>query len=221
MTDYAFTKGALIGRIMMRAAIGLAALSVAACVTVATPSNPQDAFFARLTAHCGQAYAGALVSNEAADADMAGRAMIMHVRDCSAREIRIPFHVARADGSWDRSRTWVITRTATGLRLKHDHRHVDGSADAVTMYGGDTAMAGTATAQYFPVDAESIALFRGAGLDRSVTNVWTVAVDGPAQADTRFVYALTRAAPHARSFRVEFDLTSPVPAPPPPWGSAR
>ena len=31
----------------------------------------------------------------------------MHVRDCSERELRIPFHVGD-----DRSRTWVVTRTA-------------------------------------------------------------------------------------------------------------
>ena len=34
------------------------------------------------------------------------------------------------------------TTTATGLRLKHDHRHEDGHPDKVTLYGGDTADAG-------------------------------------------------------------------------------
>ena len=48
----------------------------------------------------------------------------MHVRECSEDAIRIPFHVGE-----DRSRTWVVTRTANGLRLKHDHRHEDGSEE--------------------------------------------------------------------------------------------
>jgi hypothetical protein len=57
----------------------------------------------------------------------------MHVRTCSENALRIPFHVGD-----DHSRTWVITRTENGLRLKHDHRHEDGSEDAVTQYGGDS-----------------------------------------------------------------------------------
>jgi len=34
--------------------------------------------------------------------------------------------------------------------------------------------------------------------------------------DQRFVYELTR--PEGRRFRVEFDLSTPVPLPPAPWG---
>src|SRR3712207_8407608 len=49
--------------------------------------------------------------------DFAGKRLVMHVRDCSPNEVRIPFHVGE-----DRSRTWIVTRTAAGLRLKHDHR---------------------------------------------------------------------------------------------------
>lgn len=190
----------------------VAALILAGCAT--TPAaSPQDAFWQELSRHCGKAYAGRLVSNEAPDADMRGAAMVMHVRECSANRIAVPFHVRRADGSWDRSRTWLITRTPAGLRLKHDHRHEDGTPDAMTLYGGDTANAGTAAAQDFPVDAESIALFRAEGRTVSVTNVWRVEV-GPAG----FAYQLTRQPPNTRLFRVEFDLTRPVPAPPAPWG---
>jgi len=46
------------------------------------PAGPQDAFWAALTSHCGGAYAGALVSDDEADADMQGADMVMHVRDC-------------------------------------------------------------------------------------------------------------------------------------------
>lgn len=196
------------------AAFALALL--AGCATSPSGSaTPHDQFFAALTTHCGQAYAGALVSGDAADADMRGAQMVMHVRTCSDTEIAVPFHVRNADGSWDRSRTWLITRTANGLRLKHDHRHEDGSADAVTFYGGDTASAGTASGQDFPVDAESIALFTANSLAASVTNVWRVEVDPAGEPGAAYAYQLSRA---GRLFRVEFDLTRPLAPPPAPWG---
>ncbi len=194
------------------------AAALSACATTPPSANPQDAFWQALSSHCGQAFAGRMVSDEAPDADMRGAAMVMHVRECSASRIAVPFHVQRADGSWDRSRTWLLTRTATGLRLKHDHRHEDGKPDAMTLYGGDTAAPGTASVQEFPVDAESVALFRAEGRTVSVTNVWRVEVTPAGSAQARFAYQLLRQPPNARNFRVEFDLTRPIPAPPAPWG---
>jgi hypothetical protein len=131
----------------------------------------------------------------------------MHVRECKEGEIKIPFHVGD-----DRSRTWIVTRTATGLRLKHDHRHEDGSHDTVTMYGGDTSTPGTAARQEFPVDAESIELFERGGNKESQSNTWAMEIE-PRQ---RFLYELSR--PGGRLFQVEFDLRTPVEAPPTPWG---
>jgi hypothetical protein len=177
---------------------------------------PTIASAALLAGLCGKAFAGRIVGSEpvGADADMAGKPLVMHVRSCAADRIEIPFHVGT-----DRSRTWVFTRTGQGLRLKHDHRHEDGSADKVTLYGGDTAASGTAGRQDFPVDAESIASFRANGLDRSVTNVWSVEVSDPRDPKPVFVYELRRpAGPTARLFRVEFDLTKAVETPPTPWG---
>ncbi|BDI60055.1 hypothetical protein [Qipengyuania nanhaisediminis] len=214
-----FTRAALLG----------AALAVSACQPVATVSDddagsaPQDAFFAALASHCGNAYAGELTSSDAVDADFAGADMVMHVAECSDETIKVPFHV-RTGEQWDRSRTWVITRTGDGLRLKHDHRHEDGESDAVTMYGGDTAEAGTARVQHFPVDPFSIDLFEREGLSASVTNVWSLEIDPAGAPDARFAYQLQRTeeggAPEDRLFRVEFDLTRPVEAPPPAWGHA-
>lgn len=132
----------------------------------------------------------------------------MHVRQCSEREVRIPFHVGE-----DRSRTWVVSRTASGLRLKHDHRHRDGSSDALTMYGGDSRAPGTAERQEFPADVESIALFTTQGRAVSNANVWAMEIS-----DRHFAYELRRpSGPGQRFFRVEFDLR-PVTPPPPPWG---
>ena len=189
----------------MRIAMILAATVLATgCAPRATTSAPADAFLARLQSLCGKAFAGRVVTNDPADAAFAGKPLVMHVRACAPGEIRIPFHVGD-----DRSRTWVVTRTAGGLRLKHDHRHADGSSDVMTMYGGDTIVPGTATAQAFPVDAESIALFRREKREVSVTNVWHIEAT-----PSVFAYVLRRADRH---FRVEFDLTTPVAPPPPPW----
>jgi hypothetical protein len=189
---------------------------LSACTTPAPLADPvapvtvemgaQQQFFDSIGAHCGKAYAGKPVSTDAADADMAGEAMVMHVSRCSEGEIRIPFHVGE-----NRSRTWVLTRTANSLRLKHDHRHEDGSVDAISWYGGDTANDGSASRQEFPVDAESIALFTKNNMQVSTTNVWAVEIDAQ-----RFAYELRR---EGRWFRVEFDLTRPVATPPPAWGS--
>lgn len=191
---------------MKATALAAAALALAGCATV--PASPQDQFFSRLSALCGQAFEGRVASPPVeADASFAGKRLVMHVRECSDDEIRIPFHVGE-----DRSRTWVVTRTATGLRLKHDHRHEDGSEDVLTQYGGDTVGPGTAARQEFPVDQFSKDLFNREGAAVSTTNVWAMEVV-PGQL---FAYELRR--PN-RFFRVDFDLTKPAAPPPPPWGA--
>jgi hypothetical protein len=168
-----------------------------------------DAFFARLGELCGKSFGGKLVVFNESDLESFAGPAVMQVRDCSANEIRIPFHVGE-----NRSRTWIVTRTPEGLRLKHDHRHEDGSSDKLTMYGGDSlgAAAGSAGRQEFPADAESKAMFIAGGMNVSVDNVWAIEVE-PGQ---QFVYELRRPNRH---FRVEFDLTGSIDAPPPPWGS--
>jgi hypothetical protein len=169
----------------------------------APAASPQDAFWAALQSACGKAFAGRLTEGAASDSAIRRADLRMHVRECSPDEIRIPFHVGV-----DRSRTWVVTRTATGLRLKHDHRHEDGSEDRITQYGGDTRGPGAADRQEFHADAHTATLIPAAR-----TNVWTIEVV-PAE---RFAYALRREGTDRR-FRVEFDLTRPVEPPPAPWG---
>lgn len=210
-------KQKLIGSVAL-----LSCIPLFACDSQPVPApqpSAQEMFFERLSELCGKAYAGQLVSEQEADAGMAGKPMIMHVASCDQNEIQIPFHIAEGRDKWDRSRTWSVTRTAQGLRLKHRHRHEDGSLDDVTNYGGDTNSAGSADRQEFPVDAESIASFKANGLDQSVSNVWAVEVDEPGQDNARFAYELRRPeSADGRHFRVEFDLSNPVAQPPPPWG---
>ena len=233
----------------MPALIALALL--AGCTTPAPPgdtpaaASPQQAFWQALSSHCGKAYAGALATEDARDADWAGKAMVAHWAACEEDRVAIAFHVEEAPPSssseavghaetsssseavgrenpWNRSRTWIVTRHGAGadtrFTLKHDHRHDDGEADAVTFYGGTSADAGSARAQDFPVDAESVALFTREGLDASLTNVWRVAVDPAGSKDARFAYQLTRRNDPTRRFRVEFDTTKAVAPPPPAWG---
>lgn len=171
-----------------------------------------------MATHCGKAYSGRLISNDEADVAMRGAAMVMHVRRCSDSRIEVPFHIQTPNGDWDRSRTWVLTRTDTGLRLKHDHRHRDGSAAVLTQYGGDTDGPGTARLQRFPVDADSRALFVREKRTVSLTNVWEIEVDPATPGGGTFTYRLRRAPPDARDFQVVFDLARPVIAPPAPWG---
>lgn len=185
-------------------------VAIAACDTsgkdagVAEAPSPQAAFWSALTALCGNAYGGRVAESVPPDTVMSRQALVMHVRECSADTIRIPFHVGE-----NRSRTWVITRTASGLRLKHDHRHEDGAPDSVTQYGGDTRDAGTPTKQEFHADSLTASLIPAAR-----TNVWAIELE----AGRLFVYALRRVGSD-RKFRAEFDLTKTVDLPPAPWGA--
>lgn len=176
----------------------------AATGTDAQTGDPQGVFWTNLQDLCGTAHEGRVAEAPAGDTTFTDRTLIMHVRSCTESEIRIPFHVGE-----DRSRTWVVTRTDEGLRLKHDHRHEDGSEDAVTQYGGDTSEDGTAATQEFPADEHTASLIPAAA-----TNVWTVEVV-PGEV---FAYALRREGTDRR-FRIEFDLASEAPVPPAPWGA--
>jgi hypothetical protein len=191
----------------MRTLLAAIFLLLSGCATIPA-ATPADQFFARLSSLCGKAFEGRVASPAVpADADFAGKRMVMHVRECSADTIRVPFHVGD-----DRSRTWVITRVGAGLRLKHDHRHEDGSEDKLTQYGGATLAPGTASRQEFPADQFSRDLFVREKIPVSATNVWAMEVE-PGRL---FAYELRRP---GRFFRVDFDLSRPVAAPPAPWGS--
>jgi hypothetical protein len=166
----------------------------------------QQEYWAALQQLCGQAFAGRMVNYDPAmDEGWLNRDVIMHVRECSADQIRIPLHVGE-----NRSRTWVLTLTGEGILLKHDHRYPDGTEEASSQYGGHTAQAGTATRQEFPADEESKTQFLSRDHPDGVHNVWAMEI----HPGRTFVYHLTR---FNRDFRAEFDLTAPVAAPPPPW----
>ncbi|HYD36918.1 MAG TPA: hypothetical protein VEA60_04860 [Allosphingosinicella sp.] len=191
----------------MKTAAPILCALLCGCATASASQPAGERFLDRLAGLCGRAFEGRIVSPPVeADSAFAGKRLVMHVRECRAGEVRIPFHVGE-----DRSRTWVITRTAAGLRLKHDHRHSDGSEDKLTQYGGDSRDGGTDGRQEFPADEESKALFVREKLAASTANIWAMEID-PGRL---FAYELRRP---GRFFRVEFDLARPIAPPPPPWG---
>lgn len=165
----------------------------------------QDAFFSAISELCGKAYSGEVTVDNDSSGSFANKSLIMHVRRCDSTQLQIPFHVGE-----DASRTWLITKTGSGLSLKHDHRHRDGSEDALTQYGGHTVDAGWAQVQSFPADQYSKELFVENAIPQSVGNTWQMYIY-----PERFTYRLIR---QGREFRVDFDLTNPVEAPPAPWG---
>ncbi|MCT6700512.1 hypothetical protein [Rheinheimera sp. 4Y26] len=173
---------------------------------LADTATAQQQFFQHLSGLCGKAFAGKVVKGNASDDKMRSQQLVMHVRECSNTEIKVPFYVGE-----DRSRTWVISKIDSGLRLKHDHRHKDGSSDKVTMYGGDTQSAGTATQQLFPADQYSKDMFTANNMAVSIGNTWLVEIE-PGKS---YRYGLSR---EGREFMVEFDLTKAVTPPPAPWG---
>ena len=170
----------------------------------AIATSAQDEFWAALQGLCGQAFSGRLLESNPPDPSLEGMELVMHVRECDATTVRVPFHVGE-----DRSRTWVISRTDDGMRLKHDHRHEDGTEDEVTQYGGDTATPGSRSRQVFAADEHTASI-----VPESASNLWTLEI----RAGRSFVYALRREGSNRR-VRFEFDLTRPIDEPPAPWGS--
>ncbi|MGH8855355.1 MAG: hypothetical protein ACREWI_13885 [Telluria sp.] len=165
-----------------------AACLFAGCAATAPPADPRDQFMATLQGMCGQRFEGGLSYAVDPNSDFAGKKIATQV-DCSAAGVRMPVAVGE-----DRSRTWIFTRPAAGLELRHDHRHPDGTPDKVTMYGGMAQDGGTARSQSFLADAYTASIVPGAE-----TNVWTVSLSEDGKVLT---YRLER---HARP-RAEFVL---------------
>lgn len=174
------------------------------CITIVTAQEKSGAqqFWENLKTHCGKAYEGELASHVTND-DFSGKTLTMFVRTCDENTITIPFYVGE-----DRSRTWVLTYEDDKIKLKHDHRHEDGTEDEITQYGGTSPNSGLANVQFFPADTETAELIGYAS-----TNVWWITLE-----EDTFSYNLQRIGSGNPAFNVYFDLTKPVEAPAAPWG---
>jgi hypothetical protein len=162
---------------------------LAGCVSPTPPADSRDGFMRTLQGMCGQRFEGGLAYDINPHSDFAGKKISTQVV-CTPQGVRMPVVVGE-----DRSRTWIFTRPAAGLELRHDHRHPDGTPDAVTMYGGMAQAGGTARSQSFLADAYTASIVPGAE-----TNVWTVSLSEDGKVLT---YRLER---HAKP-RAQFVMT--------------
>ncbi len=141
--------------------------------------DSHKAFFEGIKKFCGKSLEGVTQFPKNSDDPFAGKKLLITIDVCGEKEIRIPFHVGE-----DKSRTWILKLDETGLLLKHDHRHADGTPDKVTMYGGWATPNGTAYKQEFPADPHTKSL-----IPEAATNVWTIEIDNNKQ---ELVYSLER-----------------------------
>jgi hypothetical protein len=193
-------------------------LSVGALLPACQPSEPlperaedaasvapeQEAFWAALTEHCGNAYRGRVSDvTEYYREGVEGREAVIHFLDCAEDRLHIPFHLDD-----NRSRNWVLTRAAGTLRLKHDHRHEDGTEEEISQYGGDAPVPGLPTRQIFWADAHTARI-----LPQRWDNFWFLDF-----VDEETLHYGVHWPTAGHSVRFEFDLSTPVEAPPAPWG---
>lgn len=142
-----------------------------------TLNDNQQAFFDRVKSMCGARYEGESVFPEDPGDAFRGHLLVAVIESCGVDEIRIPFLVGP-----DASRTWVLTRTAEGLQLKHDHRHEDGTPDEVTLYGGTATDPGSPLSQSFPADSYTAGL-----IPEASSNEWFLSISADGQELTYYL----------------------------------
>jgi len=167
--------------------------------------DKKKSFTDSVRSFCGQAFNGKIVTTDAADDEWRKEIITMHMRDCG-EDIKIALHVGE-----NRSRTWILRDEDGRLALRHDHRHEDGTPDALTYYGGLLSVL-TETRAEFPADQSTKDLFDSEGIPVSKANTWAMEIQAE---DNIFAYEMRR--PN-RNFRIEFDTANPVSVPPIPWG---
>ena len=140
-------------------------------------NTDQQAFFNKVKSMCGARFEGKSVFPEDPGDAFRGQLLVAVIESCGDDEIRIPFMVGP-----DTSRTWVLTRTVTGLQLKHDHRHADGTPDEVTLYGGGAVDAGSPFSQSFPADSYTADL-----IPEASTNEWFLSFSADGQELTYYL----------------------------------
>lgn len=156
----------------------------------------QDLFFERFKAMEGKSFAGKEVFIREGMNSWADLELVMHVREFQDSVVYIPFRVGD-----NTSRTWTLYREVDGrLRLRHDHRHDDGTPEDLTLYGGYTGEGSTNLSQLFPADEFTCKM-----LERICDNEWNMVFSDDL---TTFSYILSKAGDMV--IRIDFDLTSEI-----------
>jgi hypothetical protein len=169
-----------------------------------TLTPEQETFWATLQSHCGKAYAGSVDDvTEYYRAGLEGKTLVAHFRECSADRIHIALHE-----NDDRSRNWILTKAGDTIRLKHDHRHEDGTEDKISQYGGDAPKPGLPTRQIFKADEHTATI-----LPLRADNFWFMHF-----VDANTFHYGVHWPTMGHSVRMAFDLSTPIAAPPAPWG---
>ena len=160
-------------------------------------------FLGNLAAQCEDAFRGEVLDAPEGDPYFAeGDELVMHVRECSEEEVRIPVHAGD-----DHSRTWIFTRTGGGVDLRHDHRYEDGTPEENNFYGA-FARADEPAEEALSGNWHE---FRREDEDGELRG-WAVEIE-PGE---RYVYGTRRDGEWRHQFA--FDLSEPVDPPPDPWG---
>ncbi len=154
----------------------------------------EKAFFNNLAQYYGQSFRGEQTYMAEGRESWGHMDFVMHVTLCEDDRIHIPFHLDE-----DHSRTWMFLVEEGRLRFRHDHRHEDGTPEAITMYGGYADGNGSALRQDFPADEYTCEL-----IPTSCHAVWRVELTEDPRS---FSYMLLS---HGEElFRARFDLEHP------------
>ena len=171
--------------------------------SVKAAESNQDKFFDSINAHCGNAFSGSVEDSSNSTA-YNGRKFVLHIRDCSDTQIKMPLHID--DNS---SRILVLTKSDGSIKLQHDHRHADGSSDALTLYGGYSSADTTDNVTNFPESAESIAITKAYAPTRTYPSVWSIILSSE-----DITYQVVRP---GRTIKTKFKFTDTVAHPPKAW----
>lgn len=163
----------------------------------------QIAFWDTLQKHCGNAYRGVLADATPYYQTFDAERIVIHVRDCSDTLTHISLHIDD-----NHSRNLLLTKEPGTLRLKHDHRYQDGTEEEITQYGGDAPSPGLETRQIFMADEHTAEI-----LPNRFDNFWFLDL-----MDEHTLAYGVHWPKHGNSIRMEFDISTPVDAPPAPWG---
>lgn len=186
----------------MKKLFTLSAIALSVFVFSQTLTESQK-FWKNLEKHCGKSYEGTVTAGGKEGDGFTGEKLVMQVLSCEPNRIRIPFYVGD-----NKSRTWVLFKNENQiLRLKHEHRHEDGTEDTVTQYGGENSNYGFENLQMFPADQET-----AKRISYASTNLWWITLD-----DKTFTYNLRRIGSD-RLFTATFDLAKPIVFSEKPWG---
>ncbi len=171
-------------------------LSIALSLLLVTSmafAQAEKSFFKELKSRKGKTYYGRAVymPDTIQPNDFWGKELSFSIHKGKNSELRMPFNVAE-----NKSRTWVLKKSSSGLELKHDHRHADGKPDSITNYGGLADRSGTELAQSFPADGFTAKL-----LPAAATNRWTMEFSPDKK---KFYYILERN--NILRFKAEFKL---------------